>query len=129
MRNVQVTIITLVLLVAFALFTGCAKVKPPVCSAIDAGIAYIDSQLAQSDAPAIEAIFASQIAPVLRAKGMSDIIDKAKEYWDSIPTETKLKAGRSVLVYLKGKWCEGATVGSAEDVKGAVLNILRTYGK
>jgi hypothetical protein len=110
---------------------GCG-VKDPACGMINAGIEYIDSQLADTsptDPDTVDDVFASSIAPAIRAKGMSDILDQAKEYWDSIPTETKLKAGRKILVYMRDSYCVSRTVPALADVKIGILSRLRVAGK
>lgn len=110
---------------------GCAKVQPGFCALVKAGLAYVDGQLQSGSEPDAQE-FQERIAPVLKAKGMSDLLDQAKEIWDSIPTEQKLKAAKQVLEYLDGAYCKagGEPVKEADAaVEAEVLHILMSYAK
>lgn len=117
---------------AMLIIFGCAKVQPGFCALVQAGLAYVDGQL-QSGSEPDEEEFQERIAPVLRAKGMEDLLDQAKQVWDSIPTEQKLKAAKQLLEYLDGAYCKagdeqaGGAAGAAE--KAEVLHILLGYTK
>ncbi len=80
---------------------GCSTLKPQVCALIEKGIAAIDAKLNPDD------VMSGEIAPILKAKGLSDIMDQVKEYWDNMSTEDKLAAGRSILIWLRDNWCGG----------------------
>lgn len=110
---------------------GCAKVQPGFCALVQAGLAYVDGQIQSGSEPDAQE-FQERIAPVLAAKGMSDLLDQAKEIWDSIPTEQKLKAAKQVLEYLDGAYCKtGGEPGKAADptAEAEVLHILLEYTK
>lgn len=115
-----------------ALVTGCSNMKDPTCKAIEQGIAAIDAQLEKgADGASVLAIYQQDIKPIIHAKGLDDVLGMAKEYWDSMSTEEKLKAGRAILVFMQEQYCTGTGgcggTPSKDAVMGTIVGIVRVY--
>lgn len=115
------------------IFHGCANMKDPTCSLIEQGIAAIDKELEKGDSgdDDVAEAYRQSVDPVIRAKGLDSVIGMAQEYWDSLSTEQKLQAGRAVLVFLDGQYCDGAWgcsgTPSKDKIEATIAGIIRAY--
>ena len=102
---------------------GCSGMKPRVCALIEKGIKLCDGHVGNPDD-----VLTGEIMPAFKAKGLSDIMDKVKGYWDGLSTEQKLAFAKDLLAWLDTNWCgtaSGIQAGYRMSVREGVLAIMR----